>query len=44
VASLKPGTPARFKLQRREDNVDVTVTPGKRPKPKQQAPQAVPQR
>jgi Do/DeqQ family serine protease len=44
VASLKPGSPARFKLQRREDNVDVTVTPGKRPKPKQQAPQAAPQR
>src|SRR3954470_24212921 len=45
VASLKPGTAAQFKLQRREDNVEVTVTPGKRPKPKQQAQQpAVPQR
>ncbi|MEJ5991435.1 trypsin-like peptidase domain-containing protein [Ramlibacter sp. PS3R-8] len=41
VASLKPGTATPFKLQRREDNVDVTVTPGKRPKPR--APQAVPQ-
>jgi S1-C subfamily serine protease len=44
VASLKPGTATPFKLQRREDNVDVTVTPGKRPKPRQQAPQAIPQR
>ncbi len=45
VAALKPGTATPFKLQRREDNVDVTVTPGKRPKPRQQQmPQALPQR
>jgi serine protease DegQ len=37
VAALKPGTATQFKLQRREDNVEVTVTPGKRPKPKPQA-------
>jgi S1-C subfamily serine protease len=44
VASLKPGTATQFKLQRREDHVDVTVTPGKRPKPRQQAGQGgVPQ-
>src|SRR4051812_21092692 len=40
VASLKPGPAAQFKLQRREDNVEVTVTPGKRPKAKPQPPQA----
>jgi serine protease DegQ len=39
VAALKPGNATHFKLQRREDNVDVTVTPGRRPKPKQPAPQ-----
>src|SRR5687767_9447886 len=33
VASLKPGTATKFKLQRRDDNVDVTVTPGLRPRP-----------
>ncbi|MEJ8837975.1 trypsin-like peptidase domain-containing protein [Ramlibacter sp. AN1133] len=42
VAALKPGTATQFKLQRRDDGVEVTVTPGKRPKPKQQAPQVVP--
>lgn len=36
VASLKPGTATPFKLQRREDRVEVTVTPGRRPKPRQQ--------
>jgi S1-C subfamily serine protease len=40
VAALKPGQATQFKVQRREDNVEVTVTPGKRPKPRpQQAPQ-----
>ena len=34
VAALKPGTPARFALVRREEKVEVTVTPGLRPKPK----------
>lgn len=32
VAGLKPGTPAKFKVQRRDDTVELTVTPGKRPK------------
>ncbi|MDB5900591.1 MAG: hypothetical protein JWP41_4193, partial [Ramlibacter sp.] len=39
----KPGTATQFKLQRREDNVDVTVTPGKRPKARQQPPAQAPQ-
>ena len=38
VASLKPGAPTLFKLQRRNDGLEVTVTPGKRPKPRQQQP------
>jgi serine protease DegQ len=37
VASLKPGMATQFKVQRRDDNVEVSVTPGKRPKPRQQA-------
>jgi serine protease DegQ len=44
VAALKPGAATQFRLQRREDNVEVTVTPGKRPKPKQQVQPVVPQR
>lgn len=42
VASLKPGTATPFKLQRREDRVEVTVTPGRRPKPRQQVAPAAP--
>ncbi len=42
VASLKPGAAAPFKVQRRDDAVDLTVTPGRRPKPRQQ--QQVPTR
>jgi Do/DeqQ family serine protease len=42
VAALKPGLATQFKLQRREDKVEVTVTPGKRPKPKQQVQPVVP--
>ncbi len=34
VAALKPGTPAKFSLLRRDDKVDVNVTPGVRPKPR----------
>ncbi|MBI2769585.1 MAG: trypsin-like peptidase domain-containing protein [Burkholderiales bacterium] len=34
VAALKPGAPAKFHLQRRDDSVDLNVTPGVRPKPK----------
>jgi S1-C subfamily serine protease len=33
VAALKPGTPARFKVLRREESVELNVTPGLRPKP-----------
>jgi S1-C subfamily serine protease len=33
VAALKPGTAAAFRLQRREDAVELNVTPGLRPKP-----------
>ena len=33
VASLKPGTASRFSLLRREEKVDLDVTPGVRPKP-----------
>jgi Do/DeqQ family serine protease len=43
VAALKPGIATEFKLQRRNEKVDVTVTPGRRPKPKPQ-PQALPAR
>ncbi len=34
VAALKPGTAASFRLQRREESVEVKVTPGVRPKPR----------
>jgi serine protease DegQ len=33
VAALKPGTPSKFRLLRREEAVEITVTPGLRPKP-----------
>lgn len=36
VASLKPGEPAAFTVQRRDAEVGLTVTPGQRPKPRQQ--------
>jgi S1-C subfamily serine protease len=39
VAGLKPGAATEFKLRRRDDTMEVTVTPGKRPKPRQQLPQ-----
>jgi len=35
VAALKPGTAAAFKLQRRDDSVQVNVTAGLRPRPQQ---------
>jgi serine protease DegQ len=35
VAALKPGTATAFKLQRRDDPVQVDVTPGLRPRPPQ---------
>ncbi len=34
VAALKPGSAARFRLIRRDEPVDLSVTPGVRPKPK----------
>jgi len=33
VAALKPGEPAGFQVQRRDQSMDVRVTPGLRPKP-----------
>ncbi|MES3002657.1 MAG: trypsin-like peptidase domain-containing protein [Pseudomonadota bacterium] len=39
VAALKPGDPSKFKLLRRDDSVDVNVTPGLRPKPSRPAQQ-----
>jgi Do/DeqQ family serine protease len=37
VAALKPGTAVPFKLQRRDDSVQVNVTAGLRPRPQQRA-------
>ena len=34
VAALKPGTPSQFRLQRRDQQLQVDVTPGVRPKPR----------
>jgi S1-C subfamily serine protease len=34
VASLKPGTPVHFAIERKSQKLDVEVTPGVRPKPK----------
>jgi serine protease DegQ len=42
VAALKPGNATQFKVQRKEDAVEMNVTPGKRPKPRPQ--EKVPQR
>ena len=36
VASLKPGVASKFALQRREEKLELDVTPGVRPKPKKQ--------
>ncbi|MFM9879692.1 MAG: S1C family serine protease [Burkholderiaceae bacterium] len=36
VAQLKPGTPVKFKLARRDETVELDVTPGLRPKPQRQ--------
>jgi Do/DeqQ family serine protease len=35
VAGLKPGAPAQFRIQRRDEALEVSVTPGRRPKPRQ---------
>ena len=34
VAALKPGTSAKFRLLRRDEQVELNVTPGLRPRPK----------
>ncbi len=34
VASLKPGVPAKFSLLRREEKMELKVTPGLRPRPR----------
>ena len=39
VAALKPGTAAKFRLLRRDDALELNVTPGLRPRPPKQAPQ-----
>jgi serine protease DegQ len=39
VAALPPGAPAKFTLQRKDEQVVVEVTPGVRPKPRIQRPQ-----
>ncbi len=36
VAALKPGAPAKFAALRRDDKLELTVTPGVRPKPRRQ--------
>ncbi len=38
VANLKPGTPSKFKLLRRDEKVEIDVTPGVRPKPREVKP------
>lgn len=37
VAALKPGIASKFSLLRRDEKVELDVTPGVRPKPRQQA-------
>ena len=37
VAALKPGTPSKFRLQRRDEQLTLDVTPGVRPKPRRPA-------
>jgi serine protease DegQ len=32
VAALQPGTPTKFRVQRRDEGMDLTVTPGLRPR------------
>jgi Do/DeqQ family serine protease len=38
VAALKPGTTAKFDVLRRNEEIELSVTPGLRPKPRKQAP------
>jgi serine protease DegQ len=37
VAALKPGTASKFSVLRRDDKIDLNVTPGVRPKPRRAA-------
>jgi serine protease DegQ len=37
VAALKPGSPSKFRVLRRDETVDLNVTPGLRPKPSRAA-------
>ncbi len=37
VAALKPGTASKFSLLRRDEKIELDVTPGVRPKPRRQA-------
>ena len=37
VAALKPGTASKFSLLRRDESVELEVTPSVRPKPREQA-------
>ena len=37
VAALKPGTASKFQLLRRDEKIELDVTPGVRPKPRKQA-------
>jgi serine protease DegQ len=39
VAALKPGTTAKFRVLRRNESLDLSVTPGLRPKPSKVPPQ-----
>ena len=34
VSALKPGTEAKFQIQRKGDKMDLELTPGVRPKPR----------
>ena len=36
VAALKPGTASKFQLLRRDEKIELDVTPGVRPKPRKQ--------
>ncbi len=38
VAGLKPGTEARFRVQRQDQQLDINVIPGVRPKPRKPGP------
>ncbi len=37
VAALRPGTPSKFRLQRRDEQIVLELTPGVRPKPRRPA-------